>query len=1600
MNKEKRYNIMSASSPRKKKKFPTLHAAVEFNPSTSPTTTTAATTPTSVSTAAKSSMNTTTATTAASSSPSSNEFNFNSPLRLREVNNQSPPTVPYTINDMNAGINHIITEAMVREQLNQSNNNTTAVAPAVVANNHNTTATIPKQPPTPTQQLLKGLTTTCDGSYGQHLIQDHVIPSIETVPVEDVMRWKEFRRKQRSVTAITTATLTEEQNGVVGKASSPTSIDVDGFPTTSSDNNFTTTSPSVTNSRQNDDINDGENDITSMPKKQQQQQQSISTTTTSALSSHGNSHSSDVGTDIVSNTARYLANKSNIMARQLIEDDEEEEEGLIRDNDNDQNSHDMVVKSGADVKCDVDRTVTTNNADEGNEEFSPSRRLDEVHNFMKQLKQKSAVGSRDRVKSSLSSDNNNNNNSAHNQNMQSPPPPITANDTPGSPDVHKSLIEHRERMRQQKLEGQRKRDEFDARLKILRSKLHGSDGGNLGNTDGNDDAIGLTIGNNSSSTFDSNIKQDNTGEECEKDDNNNNGEQQQQPISIMPGARWSGGLAVWSPSNESGVKRSKSTPPKFSSPSRQQEEIVPQTQPQSTKPQQEPSTPLQELTPPMAIGIDEDDFSFCPVDVDAILPQRMSSDSMSTSSTSFYEKVKEGLECPEEAFTVTKSSPQVACKDEVLPEESVVVHDESQSASISPPSESSLPVSNVSPDVTEGDRGGGLGSGYLRGIGSKSVASSVNVELGFSAGVDPPLNDEESSEKEDETLLGVTVVGSKKRGKRKSSSLKTKFETVKEQDKDDDHKEDESVTSMEDDEDKRDPSPVAFEPMAKDAPPTRKQLDPDGFGWKEIDTMKREARVAVQLNAEARTIEPIAPSCSEEKVTDEDDPEMITDNDHLCPDNIFSPRNNHLPPVTPRVTPVKTSEGQWDPTHHFTPKSKLLTTTPRATPRTSRVSNLSSNRKFGFGWEANSPDTSFKMNEKPLKRSDVPDASSDVRFKSQTPNKDAGQGSACNTPRFTPKSYRSNAVNAIADSTKVTSFQESTSPRIRDNNTGNSPTIPNKHSAISQLRSKFESNTFGIDHLQKSLQQMREEKAADTPQSPLASPIGEQNAPSRIYLEDRDLKAMSSLEVETQESVDYSLNKGVSEDNDITIGDTSLGDGTMDTRKALRYAKRLRKMNLSEDPSKENHDDKKVVKTSIVAQRRRAFENQPRQSKVEASVDGVLASQQSVFSSSSRGRANSREGEAPTVRKSPSYVGSLTSQASSGGRRSVGGSYTSQASPGGRKSVVSSIKERIATYDAQSSKNDKSSPYRLSNQSKTFQLRVGGQVKSINIQKPARSEVDAGEGKVFPSWATAQRGPHSPAPANSTTSNSSGVHRIQYGSTYSSNESSNNRSSRATAGQTKDSAMPLGVTPIDTTRYESPEEDDDDGITLSPTISEVSGLTLPTVLNNIPVPPNDFERHLSPIGRLRQNRNQANRSSSCDYTDAPTQRSFDSSQIQKQRSSRRDQIVSRIRERSNNGNLWQRRNVVTEVSHSTSGTASASGKSQNATRPGVSVDRGLSCDRRSNHDNRYRHSCHRGEERVSVANRVATMNLQNQSRQQHHKRINSSQAASDCLRVD
>ena len=474
----------------------------------------------------------------------------------RETNNASPPTVPYTLDDMNTGINHIITEAMVREQLKG--------ASPIINNNNLTTPSKESrimEYESPSQRLLKGLTTTCDGSYGQQLLGPNNNNShttfMESVPVEDVMRWKEFRRKQK----------------IISKA---TEIDIDGFPVSEE-------LSTDADGSQDGGGSDGEDDMI-LPKEQ--------------LGLAPSTSNSEVGTEIASNTARYLAKQSNIMARQLMssseEGEEDEEKALEHDDDDtedwgppldvgddldtplnedgdDYESQEERIGKGKD--CDAQNSAENIQAigNEGEmlsssqtQQLSPQEEaaaalaspvkkvvptMDEVHNFMNQLKQKSAVGRERNSKYSKSSDDNNN--SAMNSNsdikLSSPSPKVAphaineGNDTNPPPavtttlssEVHKSLIEHRERMRQQKLEGQRKRQEFDARLQLLRSQLH-------------DEAAGARLELLRSKLHDETADDGlavPTGEKEVMEDIN----QQRQSMPVLPGARWSGGqlLAIF-----------------------------------------------------------------------------------------------------------------------------------------------------------------------------------------------------------------------------------------------------------------------------------------------------------------------------------------------------------------------------------------------------------------------------------------------------------------------------------------------------------------------------------------------------------------------------------------------------------------------------------------------------------------------------------------------------------------------------------------------------------------------------------------------------------------------------------------------------------------------------------------------------------------------------------------------------------------------------------------------------------------------------------------------------------------------------------------------
>jgi hypothetical protein len=175
-------------------------------------------------------------------------------------------------------------------------------------------------------------------------------------------------------------------------------------------------------------------------------------------------------------------------------------------------------------------------------------------------------------------------------------------------------------------------------------------------------------------------------------------------------------------------------------------------------------------------------------------------------------------------------------------------------------SESSFPSSTASaatsPDISEGDKGGGgfelcsttINNNTFRGgirvvrSSDKSIVTTTSskfVELGQkNDSQDPPSDDDdeedESTNNVDDdgsnSLLGVTVVGSKKKKRKKKRNTKSPlFETVEEHD---------SLSSTLVSTDECDGKPT-------DGCTVRKQLDPDGFDWKELN--------AKQINVELTT---------------------------------------------------------------------------------------------------------------------------------------------------------------------------------------------------------------------------------------------------------------------------------------------------------------------------------------------------------------------------------------------------------------------------------------------------------------------------------------------------------------------------------------------------------------------------------------------------------------------------------------------------------------------------------------------------------------------------------------------------------------------------
>jgi len=114
---------------------------------------------------------------------------------------------------------------------------------------------------------------------------------------------------------------------------------------------------------------------------------------------------------------------------------------------------------------------------------------------------------------------------------------------------------------------------------------------------------------------------------------------------------------------------------------------------------------------------------------------------------------------------------------------------------------------------------------------------------------------------------------------------------------------------------------------------------------------------------------------------------------------------------------------------------------------------------------------------------------------------------------------------------------------IKDSEESNKQAFKGRQSPFENLRSRFESSSGSGEKKEKSYK-----RPVMTGQS---SMIG-----NGLYLSNSDIQAMSSLESTTNDTEDSSLIKAESYETG-TLGDDTIGDGTLNTKKVLRYAKIL-----------------------------------------------------------------------------------------------------------------------------------------------------------------------------------------------------------------------------------------------------------------------------------------------------------------------------------------------------------------------------------------------------------------------------------------------------------
>ena len=744
------------------------------------------------------------------------------------------------------------------------------------------------------------------------------------------------------------------------------------------------------------------------------------------------------------------------------------------------------------------------------------------------------------------------------------------------------------------------------------------------------------------------------------------------------------------------------------------------------------------------------------------------------------------------------------------PDDRDVLDERQSSLCTEPPEAHSSSISNASPEVSEGDKSAGIGSGYITSFLNDrsdliSRTSSNLVELGVrnSVSIDPPTDDEKEEEKSattaDEILVGLTVQGSKKRKKkRRKKSLDTEDNESNSDDCSDGHR---STSS-------------------------RKPQDPDGVVWK--DVVKRKDIIDAPGSSQSKDKPNVRSRGANGQMQETKNKSLILQSEtkrEVQSQKTKQSLNNSS--LTRSLDIIKEDEAdvaaekkcESDGFDNVMSRAKMFLASVEARP----VQTLINDDGFPLSTEVGTrpkaePKSIATCKVAETREADGEGDSSIKQLRSRFESDSGGSGPRHGYSKVSTSanlSARRKALVRVKRSTKedtVLPAQKMPSPAPESPAGGVAIDVNGPKSSdvsFSTIRSRFEpqkTTLVAVADKSKLCDKAYTEKATST------QPI------SRIYLKN-SLQAMSSLGSDT---FDTASSQKSSED---TSDDGTLGDGTINTKKVLRYAKKLErrereKSDIENDSpksfdqsidkrdtlsSKENHHgsegvEKKGDEQSIISMRKKAFQSSSgRQSKPLWSV--------AAANNTSAANKPPQESSSKSPLKTPT-------------RNS---SQISTDSP-----VMTSVKDRIAVFGGL-----KQPPQQ--HPAKPLRNALPRQPQNHQTPPPRTMSTNGNNNTPSPLWTTNRTTGKSFSPMDNYgfKQNRAGHRDLSHGSP---------RPTHASPSPPVNSdnlRRPRNLVAIDT-GYDSPNvkrndfaEDDDDGITLSPTLSEVSGLTLPTCLGTV-----------------------------------------------------------------------------------------------------------------------------------------------------------------------